>query len=449
MLDIDGNNQADALTDSLLIIRYLFNLRGDGLIRDAVGTGAIRTTAEQIEARIQGLLAVPPIYTLTVGKTGTGTGTVTSSPAGIDCGSDCTEDYSAGTLIQLTATPDAGSTFGGWGGACAGTGPCTLTLSGNTLVTAVMTANPGALPTIPSFSADPATIGPGGNSTLAWSITDATLAAIDHGVGSVNAAGGSTGVSPGMTTTYTLTATNASGTRQAQATVKVNPVAAPVINSFTATPGSIGAGGSSTLSWSIANATSAAIDNGIGSVSAVSGSTGASPIATTTYTLMAANAGGTTFARATIANTAGAPPFNPTVATSVATSIAFLYSGPSPVQTGVAPGTIEVRRAAVVRGKVSDRARHAVVRRDHHDSRPSRVRPDPKSRRWHVRHGHQWGGVADGQLPESQLSARTAPALCAMARLRGSRRRHSSRWIRRCRRWTSVRVRWRMRVPAS
>ena len=356
VLDIDGNGQADALTDGLLIIRYLFNLRGDGLVRDAVGSGAIRTTAEQIEARIQSLLAATPVYTLTVGKTGSGTGTVTSSPAGIDCGGDCSEDYSAGTLIQLTAAPGAGSTFGGWGGACAGTGPCTLTLSGNTLVTAAMVADPGALPTIASFSADPPTIGPGGSSLLAWSIADATSATIDHGVGSIGATGGSTSVSPGMTTTYTLTATNASGVRQAQATVKVNPPAPPVINSFTATPGTIGAGGNSTLSWSIANATSAAIDNGIGSVNAVSGSTGASPIATTTYTLMAANAGGTTFARATIANTAGAPPLNPTVATSVATSIAFLYSGPSPVQTGVAPGTIEVRRAAVVRGNVSDRA---------------------------------------------------------------------------------------------
>ena len=40
---------------------------------------------------------------LTVTKGGTGTGIVTSSPAGISCGSDCTEPYNAGTSVTLTA----------------------------------------------------------------------------------------------------------------------------------------------------------------------------------------------------------------------------------------------------------------------------------------------------------------------------------------------------------
>ena len=37
------------------------------------------------------------IPTLTVLKSGTGSGTVTSSPAGINCGSDCSEAYNPGT----------------------------------------------------------------------------------------------------------------------------------------------------------------------------------------------------------------------------------------------------------------------------------------------------------------------------------------------------------------
>ena len=41
-------------------------------------------------------------YTLTVAKAGTGTGTVTSSPAGISCGADCSEPYSSGTVVTLT-----------------------------------------------------------------------------------------------------------------------------------------------------------------------------------------------------------------------------------------------------------------------------------------------------------------------------------------------------------
>ena len=51
---------------------------------------------------------------LTVTKSGRGTGSVTSAPSGIDCGIDCTETYSHGNAVTLTAIPDAGSLFEGW-----------------------------------------------------------------------------------------------------------------------------------------------------------------------------------------------------------------------------------------------------------------------------------------------------------------------------------------------
>jgi hypothetical protein len=51
-----------------------------------------------------------------------------------------------------------------------------------------------------------------------------------------------------------------------------------------------------------------------------------------------------------------APPLDRSVATDMATATAFLYSGPTPIQTGVAPGTIVPRRAAVLRGTVLDRS---------------------------------------------------------------------------------------------
>lgn len=41
---------------------------------------------------------------------------MTSNPTGIDCGADCTETYTYGTVVTLTPTPDAGSTFTGWSG---------------------------------------------------------------------------------------------------------------------------------------------------------------------------------------------------------------------------------------------------------------------------------------------------------------------------------------------
>lgn len=47
-----------------------------------------------------------------------------------------------------------------------------------------------------------------------------------------------------------------------------------------------------------------------------------------------------------------APPLDRTVATVLADSVAFLYAASNPVQTGVPPGTIERRRAALLRGSV-------------------------------------------------------------------------------------------------
>jgi hypothetical protein len=84
---------------------------------------------------------IPSQHTLTVNKGGTYKGVVTSSPEGIDCGSDCEEVYYAGTLITLVATPDTGSLFDGWsGGNCSGNGQCILTINEDTIVTATFNA---------------------------------------------------------------------------------------------------------------------------------------------------------------------------------------------------------------------------------------------------------------------------------------------------------------------
>ena len=56
------------------------------------------------------------VFALTVTLGGTGSGTVTSNPSGIDCGTDCEEGYPEGTVVTLTPTPLAGSTFAGWTG---------------------------------------------------------------------------------------------------------------------------------------------------------------------------------------------------------------------------------------------------------------------------------------------------------------------------------------------
>jgi hypothetical protein len=51
--DIDNSNQVDALTDGLLLLRYLFGLRGDSLIAAVVAETAERSTATAIESYIQ------------------------------------------------------------------------------------------------------------------------------------------------------------------------------------------------------------------------------------------------------------------------------------------------------------------------------------------------------------------------------------------------------------
>jgi len=47
----------------------------------------------------------PPDRTLTVSKSGTGSGMVTSSPAGIDCGSTCSYAFAYNTVVTLTPLP--------------------------------------------------------------------------------------------------------------------------------------------------------------------------------------------------------------------------------------------------------------------------------------------------------------------------------------------------------
>lgn len=85
-------------------------------------------------------------FALTVSVSGTGS--VSSLPAGISCGSDCSESYAANTSVSLTATPAAGQQFSGWGGACSGTGGCTVVMSQARSVSAAFAAMPTAGPVL-------------------------------------------------------------------------------------------------------------------------------------------------------------------------------------------------------------------------------------------------------------------------------------------------------------
>jgi hypothetical protein len=79
----------------------------------------------------------PSSATLTVVLSGSGS----ISGTGITCGSDCSESYSSGTKVTLTAKPTTGATFSGWSGACSGsTATCTVTMDATKTVKAGFTA---------------------------------------------------------------------------------------------------------------------------------------------------------------------------------------------------------------------------------------------------------------------------------------------------------------------
>jgi putative cell wall-binding protein len=95
----------------------------------AIGTGGTDPT-----------LPPPVQHSLIVSLSGTGSGKVSGS--GINCPGTCTQTSVSGTSVTLTATPAAGSTFGGWSGACGGKGTCTGTLNSDLHVTATFFKTP-------------------------------------------------------------------------------------------------------------------------------------------------------------------------------------------------------------------------------------------------------------------------------------------------------------------
>ncbi len=104
---------------------YCYRVRATNGVGDsAYSNEACATTSAQANA------------ILTVSGIGTGTGTVASSVGGISCGSSCTATLAAGTAVTLTASASSGSVFTGWGGACSGTGVCSIKLNSSTTVAA-------------------------------------------------------------------------------------------------------------------------------------------------------------------------------------------------------------------------------------------------------------------------------------------------------------------------
>ena len=114
---------------------------------------------------------------LSLRTSGMGSGIVTSTPAGLTCRGTCTLEPPPGSGVILTATPDPGSVFTGWSGACTGTAHCILDLAGPQAVQAMF--SPAPLPHI-HLGVEPGEILGGDTLTVTATVTPgATLQVAD------------------------------------------------------------------------------------------------------------------------------------------------------------------------------------------------------------------------------------------------------------------------------
>ena len=168
-------------------------------------------------------------YSLGVSRNGTGTGSVTSSPAGISCGADCTETYNHGTVVTLTAVADASSSWTGWSGACSGTAlTCMLTMDGAKSVTATFALKSY---TITATAGANGTIAPAGVTTVNHGANQSYAIAANTGYHIVNVT--VDGASVGAVTSHTFAAVT--GNHTIGATFAVNTYALALSRSGTGT----------------------------------------------------------------------------------------------------------------------------------------------------------------------------------------------------------------------
>ncbi|MEZ2342819.1 Ig-like domain-containing protein, partial [Microcoleus sp.] len=93
MLDADGNGVAQGATDGVLIARYLFGFTGTTLTNGVIGTGATRTTATQIQQFLSSYLPTAPASSNSV---------ITNSN-GVITNSGATQNISANATTQNVA----------------------------------------------------------------------------------------------------------------------------------------------------------------------------------------------------------------------------------------------------------------------------------------------------------------------------------------------------------
>lgn len=138
---------APAVTSAMTLIL------SDGANRVSCGTlgritihgGEIRATVPAGCLKDGAIMNPDPLEngsTHTLSVSNTGGGTITSEPAGIDCGTQCTMTVPEGNSVTLTAQPSAGFSFGAWTGCSGPSGAtCTVTMGSNKTLSASFAPN--------------------------------------------------------------------------------------------------------------------------------------------------------------------------------------------------------------------------------------------------------------------------------------------------------------------
>ncbi len=207
------------------------------------------------------------------------------SPATITAGSSATLTWNVPGANSVVINPQVGVVAASGSQVVSPTVTTAYTISassplGTVSRAVVLVVNPA--PIIINLSANPAVLSSGGSAALQWNVMGADTVSIDQGIGNVPVSGTQL-ITPTQTTTYTLTASNTSGTLTKSFVVTVNP---PIVADLTSSPANINVGQSSTLTWNVTGADSVSIDQGIGQVPS-SGSRVVTPYSTTSYNLTA------------------------------------------------------------------------------------------------------------------------------------------------------------------
>lgn len=241
--------------------------------------------------------------------------TITADPASISPGGSSLLSVNATNATQVTIAGSDGSKYtmaSNSGGTQSVTPAVTTTYTatatgpgGNASKSVTVTVIALPPPTI-AITANPASISQGSDSVLTVTANNSTQVTIAGSDGSSytmqSSSGGTQSVSPSATTTYKATATGPGGAASSSVTVRVIPNPAPEVT-ISASPSTIVAGHSSTLTVQASYATQVIVTGSDGSsytLPPAGGTQQVSPTSTTVYTAVATGNGGSANSQATV-----------------------------------------------------------------------------------------------------------------------------------------------------